>query len=496
MPTDFATLLPRLDRTIRDGHGAQAVAELEKIGEGKVPRPHAAQVAHLAWRAGIPQLGLRLLNPIVRPREKAPVIASQLEQAEYAACLLKAGAWDEATALLKGLAPGEIPRVWLYRAFAAVARWDYRASIPLLESYLAERKLAKYQRLVGEVNLAAAFVHERAFRKATPLLRHLLYQSSVQRSHLVLGRVLELSAENFLEQKKWDQAEEFLKRAESVLEGSQGIDLFFVKKFRAVIRFRRGEKGALEAVRAESRERRHWETLRDLDRVQAVFGKSSELLNHLFYGTPFATFRDHLVSEASDWKPAEKYRWRMGGDGRGPVVLVGEGKRDGGKSGLKEGHAVHRLLLVLASDFYRPFRTATLCALLYPDEHFHPEHSPTKLRQVLMRLREWLDAEKLPIEVSEESGNYRLTASEPVTLELSLKVNQAVKERPTLVIEQLRDKFPEGFGASEAADALGLSARAMQRLLEKALASQLIDRLGKGKKTRYHFREKLPATGS
>jgi len=496
MPPAYDTLLPRLDRWIRDGHGAKAQPDLEKMAASKVPRAYAARVGQLAWRAGLAPLGLRVLNPIVRPREKAPVIASHEEQAEYAACLLKVGAWDEAASLLKSLSPVNTPQVWLYLAFAAVARWDYAESIPFLEKYLLDKRITPYQRMVGEVNLAAAFVHERVFLKATPLLRQLLYRSSVQRSQLVLGRVLELSAENFIEQKKYARAEPFLKRAQTVLADSKGIDLFFVRKFRAIIAFLEGDPSELKAFRKESLERRHWETVRDLDRVEALHERDSKLLTHLYFGTPFAAFRESLLRQAGEWKPAEKYRWRLGGKDSATVVQVAEGKRADAQVSLKPGQAVHRLLMILASDFYRPFRTATLCNQLYPGEHFHPEHSATKLRQVFLRLRDWIREEKLGLVIDEENGNYRLVASQPVVLELSRNEQLGTKERPSLVLEQIRERFPQGFGAKEAADALGLSARALQRILEKALSGELIQRVGKGKKTRYQFRGRLPATGS
>ena len=303
MKPPFAEITARLDRLLREGKGGMARRELETLYEIKVPRQFAASLGSLSWRASLPAFGIRVLNPIVRPKEKAPVVATEEEKAEYAACLIRLGAVEEASQLLSQLNAAALPRVFLYRAFIAVSRWDYAASIPLLIEYLAAKGLTKYQRMVAQVNLAAAYVSERDHQKATYLLRPLLYESSVKRSQLALGRVLELSAENFINQKKWDNAEAFLVKAESVLADSDGIDLFFVKKFRAVARVQRAKGNPqsldeLRLVRTEAIRRAHWETARDLDRIEAVVKRDPALFAHVYFGTPFESFRQKMEEDA------------------------------------------------------------------------------------------------------------------------------------------------------------------------------------------------------
>ena len=51
------------------------------------------------------------------------------------------------------------------------------------------------------------------------------------------------------------------------------------------------------------------------------------------------------------------------------------------------GQNEHRLLSVLASDFYRPFRIATLHGILYPGESFHPDQSAASREGVGRPLR-------------------------------------------------------------------------------------------------------------
>ena len=69
---------------------------------------------------------------------------------------------------------------------------------------------------------------------------------------------------------------------------------------------------------------------------------------------------------------------------------------------------MHRLLGALASDFYRPFRLASLHALLYPDQYFNPVSSPARFHQATRQLRAWLKASGLSLRLEETDGLYRL----------------------------------------------------------------------------------------
>ena len=287
--------LREIDALIRQGHGAAVRARLAAVLVRRPPRDAAPRLAQLAWRAGLPEVGLRVLNPLVRPTDRKPTEATPLETAEYAACLIKAGAVDEGAALLSPLDAEALPRVWLYRAFACVARWDYADSIPLLEAYLNCRGLSSYDRLVGRVNLAAALVLERRHRAAEYLLRQLLHEASVRRLKLALGRVLELSAENFLLRRQWNRAESFLERARQALAGTEGVDLFIAEKTSAILDFLRkpGAKtlAGLRSARGKATVRRHWESVRDCDRAEALGGRDQKLLLRVCFGTPHDRFR-------------------------------------------------------------------------------------------------------------------------------------------------------------------------------------------------------------
>jgi len=481
--------LEALDLAIRAGHGAEAIARLSGLTSGKPPRAHAAELARAAWRVGLADVGLRLLSPLVRPAQRRPVTATAVERAEYSACLVKAGAIADGERILAGLDAEALPRVHLYRAFARVARWDYAGSIPFLQQYLGAKGLPSYDRLVGRVNLAAAYVLERRHLAAEHLLRELLHTSSVQRLQLALGRVLELSAENFLFQRRWDRAKAFVDRAHRTLEGTEGIDLFITEKTAAVTDFlsKPGPRAleSLRSVRKRAEERHHWESVRDCDRALAIGTRDEALLSRVYFGTPYDSFRRWLLLDCPRYQPPRVYDWRCGRKG-GPVLDMALGKVDARRAGLQPGELLHRLISTLASDFYRPFSTAALHSALYPDEIYNPESSPVRVRQAMKRLRQWLQSKRFPLQIDEEEGRYRLAGDGPCTVRLTPQTQPA--DRRTLLLLRLRDTWPDSvFSAAEAGRLLGASARTALRLIDAAVAEGRIERVREWRSTRYRF---------
>jgi hypothetical protein len=485
MAKDWKALASKIDRGIRRGEGRQARESLLKATEKIPPREWLADFANLAWRASDPALGIRLLNPIVRPAERKPKEASEKERAEYGICLVKIGAVREGEALLAALS---LPEALLYRAFALVARWDYRGSIPLLEKYLASPRLSKYQSFVGQVNLAAALVEEGVQPQATYLLRELTHDLHLHGHALLLGRVLLLSAENFMHRRDWKQAASFLERAERLLQQSESLDHFLIRKFRVINEFLKkpgpGTLSCLRELRLEAADWKHWETIRDCDRTEALATADTALLHHLYFGTPHAAFRERLVRlSAKKLSLPNRYAWKLG-RGKGPCLSLASGRAGGTE--LKVGQALHRLCAALASDFYRPLRTTELHALVFPDEFFHPIHSPQKMRRLLTRLRQFFSESGLPLEVGESDGSYRLTAKGPCTIEVAAPGKPV--ERGNALVERLRERYGETvFSAGDAASLWGVSSRTARRHLDDAQNEGAIEALGRGKARRYRL---------
>jgi len=430
----------------------------------------------------------------VRPKTGAPSIAKPEELVEYAACLTKLGAAEEALVLLSKVEG--IPRALLYQALALAARWRYAENIPLLKAYLATPGLSAYQRHVGEINLAAALVFEGKHREVTPLLRCLLYNTSLSHHTLLLGNCLELSAENLILQGKIDAAKTCLEEATRKLGKTDSIYEFLARKWGAVVLSFHHPKSAeshqaLQAVRKEAQERLHWESLRELDRFDYRATKDPALFHRVYAGTPYENFRRKLEQDADGTiKIASSYLWQLG-EGEEPPVVVDLVAGTASKgTPLKLGSLPHRLILTLSSDFYRPFRIGELFSRLFPGEFYNPVSSVRRVHQALAMLREWLEQAHLPLLVEETRGEYRISTTRPCSIRVPVGDNgsKALPGRVNLSIARMREVWPsETFSSEEAASALKISARSVRRLLSEAVEEGELKRVGKRRGVRYHF---------
>lgn len=485
--------LTRLDRLIRAGKGGVARREIEGLAERRVPRDKLADVARLCWRVHAPQIGIRLLHAVVRPPPKRPTEATEAERAEYAHCLARAGADHEAWAILEGLDPERLPRVLFYRMTVLVGRWDYASAVPLLRRYLSLVSPRGYLHLVGRVNLAAALIYERRYREVRALLSDLLHETTLRRLQLLRGNVLELSALSLMGQRRWDRAEELLGEAERALSESEALDELVVRKWRAILAVRRAPKDpraaeALARVRAEAVERRHWETVRECDRYRAIATGDRARLTRLYYGTPFAEYRERLIADfGKAFEPRESYVWKLG-PGSTSVLDLLSGDADGGGRGLKPGSAPYRLLHVMVSDFYRPFRLVELYARTFPGEYYNPETSPWRVHQAVKELRARLSRLRLPLEVVVTGGDLRLESRKGCGIRVPRPCADEAPSRERFMLARLRGEVPgQDFSLTDASQVLGISSRSTLRVLSQGMRQGTVVRIGSRAFTRYRF---------
>ncbi len=468
--------------------------ELNHLSEKPIPRREIAQLAGLARRAGLTHIGIRLLNPIVRPTPKRPMVATGVEKAEYAECLTRIGASDEALQILRSLTENDAPQTHLFTASAYISQWDYRNAIPLLAKYIRSPHVDSYWRLVGKINLAAALAYERTFTKSIVLLREILYETSLRQLDLLYGNALEVAAQTYVAQKNWKEASRLLKRARVKLAQTNTRDQFFVQKWETITEFWKTKAAPssvrqLKTLRQRALSLHHWETVRQCDAHMAVALGKQDLFLQLYFGTPFPSFREHLIA---DFPTAvilpERYEWNIGKSARDNVIfdLMG-GARIGKKAGLKVGQLIHRLLTLLCRDFYRPVRVPTLHQALYPDEHFNPVTSPARVHEAVRRLRLWFQQTRLPFHIEEEDGQYRFTGKEGTAL--IVRAPEKIEGKADLLwIESLRGERPmESFSIQEAANTLNRSVRTTLRLLDEAIKRGELFRSGHSRATRYHF---------
>lgn len=488
--------LAKISESIKAGEGSSARSTLDGLLKGKLPRKELADIARLCWRSNMPHQAIRILHPIVRPPERKFVEATDAEKAEYAVALVKAGAIDEGLYLLKEVDKAKYPQALLYEAFGLIARWDYAGSIPILQRYDAVPSLDAYQRLVGEVNLAAAYVFTGDLKSADQLLDKALGFATGPNEKLARARLLQLRAEALILKKEYASAKKVLNDADACLADRGAIDHFFIRKYQAVIQFFEQpsprDSSALDGLREEAKRLRHWETLRDLEKIASIKLDDRKQFAKVLLGTPHPAFRDALLKQ----KPAgldlpEFFEWRpephLSSDG--PVLDLSTGTWKGKElEEFKAGMGNHRLLCSFCSDLFRPFRVAALFGAMFPGEKYIPGHSSMRLRKAVSRLRQWLKAQGIPLEISDDHDEYRLYSTAPIAIRFKSDFKPTYRVNELLVKLQKLVPLGKSFTSNEAAELLAISQRMAQRLLTHSLYSQNLTKSGKGKRTFYCFK--------
>lgn len=483
-----------LDILIREGRSVEARSRFQSIALKEIPRTDRVAYSELARRLNLAVLSLKALDPYVRPTGKHAVSATPLEKMEYAAALNRVGAIDEAISIFKTIEASEHWAVLFLQAGALFAKWDYKTAIPLLERYVNGGELPEYQRLVGEVNLAAALIYERDPRAATQLESILSKVCTKNHRHLH-GYVLQLQAENAVWDHRWIDARKIITQAQKILTASHTLEALFVRKWKFIVDLYCNEPKSLENLsflKKEASRLRHWETLRSIDYHVAVALKEEALFTHLLFGTPFPSLTDRLKLDYGGVVPsAPHYNWELTTSGKSTHTFSIEKFLEGEKAP-KEGKALHRLIETLTSDFYRPFRPAEIHSRVFPGEYFNPQTSVHRVAQMVNRLRLYWGSIESPMQVAESGGEYRLSC----TAKCKVKLLNPVKEilhTTDLQIDRLKQQVgSEIFGVDETRKLLQIPNWTAKRLLQHAVTENRLLRFGKGRYTTYQFSDSLP----
>ncbi len=482
-----------IDHYIRRGELVSARKSLRDLCSQKVSREVLWRVAALCRRAGLVPLAVKLLHPFVSPNRKSAQTSSENEIIQYAASLIHLGATEEGLALIKPLDFKTVPEILKINAFALMAQWNYKDAIPLLRSYIDSKGTDAYQKLVAEVNLSAALIVICEYCHAEALLKHLLENTRKNKYTLLQANVLELLAQSAISQSNWTKAESFLSRASSILKDSGILDEFFIKKWKVFSQvFRTGANAAsihaLKLLKIDATQRKHWESCRDCDRALAIATRNEQLFMHLHFGTPFEGFRKALV-EAFPNPPqiASSYLWSPGGSNNvGAVLDLANCKLNNAHKDLDVGSPQHRLLQILISDFYRPFRIASIHQKLYPGEYYNPQSSPMRVYQVVLRLRKLLKVQRIPIQIEEIFGDYRISPESTCAIEINF--SSQIGDRLSWAMQRLQDRwYRREFSVCEASQEIQTSRATALRFLNEVVKKGNCMRLGTGAATKYRF---------
>jgi tetratricopeptide (TPR) repeat protein len=490
-------MIQKLEALVRAGKFKEASQGLKKVKLSKVNRDDALAYAGIATRIGELNLALKILNPIVRG-ENLLQPASQNEKVQYGNLLRRLGALPEAVEILKEIDSELHADASLYLAFCYSTQWEYNEAIPHLRAYLKNAQSHRtehspYKIFVAKVNLLAALIHEESIDESRSLIAELLQELNQTSTSLLLGNVHELTAQLEIQCENWDAADQHLAQAASLLENAKNsADALYIEKWQAITESLRSGAPTSTLIKVQERalELHHWETVRDCEFYIAKLTDNHRALIHLFCGTPFKSYKSRVLREfKGGLKLPNDYLW-CGNfvesiEQKAPDVFnLITAQVENGSSSLPPGQALHRLMVILSQDFYRPTPLVSLYSKLFPGEYFNPETSPNRTHQILKRLRKWLSVHHLSFEIQEIDGAFRLnlesgsairTPSQP--LPFNSKKLELVRLQTLITANE--------FTAREAAETLQTSRSEIQRLLNWAIEDRIITVHGSTKTLRY-----------
>lgn len=442
---DIRDQLNRCENAVRAGQLSSAASILSAIPAKEIPRDLFVRAANLCRRTGKVTLGLRILTPVIHPKTASIKPASDLEIAEYAVLLQRAGGVLEALQLLESLgksAPVEVP---LYRAYCHFSRWNYAPAIPELDAYLAS-DLPDYARIVGEVNLASALIAARDDKRAFTILESLL--SRTENAHRLRGNCLEMKAQLEIRAGRLDSASRHLDQALQIL--TSGWDRLFAHKWQSFITAKQtGNIEPLMKVKQQAAELQHFETQRDVDLLLLLVQFNEAKFNHLYFGSPLEGYRAKLVDSFGRIPSCSHYV--HGSTNVEPMDFTKAGK-------------LNHLLRILSRDLYRPVTLGALFGELFPTEYFDIFHSPDRIHQLIRRSRRHLDDLNADASITSNKGSFKLELGPKAAVVLNL--NESPSDSNETWWQHLQTKFTPGttFTAKEARAHLNLSEGQFRRL--------------------------------
>lgn len=150
---------------------------------------------------------------------------------------------------------------------------------------------------------------------------------------------------------------------------------------------------------------------------------------------------------------------------------------------LKEIRCYKKLFVTLSSDQYKSLNLYEIHNYVHPNDFFFPATSPTKVRNLIFRLRKWFKKHHIPIEVICNNDSYFLSANAPVKIIIHHKDPGVDKFKENKIIELIdvaKKTFENRqFCRSDLEKIWKYSPRQCQYFIKKAIDMNLLTVSGK-----------------
>ena len=444
-------IISEIDSLINDFKMEGAKKRLDKIDHSTLPEKDRAPFASLARRSGNYKLALKILQPNIygvgTPKYDDLI--------EYASSVRRLGLINQALILLER-AP-DLPKTHLNRAFCYIHYWDYEKAQVELIAFLKSPELSKKQQLVGKVNLLTCLVENKEYVRALNFLDDFEAECAEESPHLLLN-CEETRGQILFKMGKYEEALKVLEAVKVQTHEEQGQASLFIEKWLILTKIALGILLPIspEVLEFKKQVRREgfWEVMRDFNWQQARLTNNTTLMRHVFFGTPYNCFREHILNDANPLVFEESFNWMDSRSSEETTEIFNFFEVS--KIPMAYGKSVHRLLMLLASDFYQPWSVVRIFNHLFPEELFDPTTSLKKVYRLIEQLQKIINKENIKLSLESTSNGYRLRPK-PGCVFLINK-NMIFKDRESLLAEALRFYgVTENFKVADAKKVIPLS---------------------------------------
>jgi tetratricopeptide (TPR) repeat protein len=488
--TKYEELIARCDLLIKDGKISEVIDILSQVNLAGVPRILRQSLAKTCRRVDLVSHGLRLLQPIIRNEKLQIEPATPGEISEYSVLLSRNGSRQEAISLLEKVKADVTPEASLYLAYCHISNWDYGKATGLLELFL-KSAADDYSKLIARVNLIAAYLAVSQMDSAEELLATTIPLAESAGAARLVGNCYELRARLFLHRGNFSESRADLDRSLKIFTGSQSYDRLFIDKWQAVMAaLEQNSVDPLVEFRKQAVANKEWESVREVDLYIVKIQFEQRLLDYVLFGTPMESFRQRILTETNR-RPSDHFVFGQSGH---RCLDLKTGSMDQGD--FNSGKKMHRVITALVRDFYAPRNIGTLFAEICPDEYFDVNSSSRRVKQLLLRTRQWFKENKIPATIEQNDGSYRLAVEGPFGFIIPLE--SGLIDSNSMQWKQLESKFPIGirFSAKQACEALNWPRSSFLLIIDWALKTGRVGKYGQGKATFYQVMSESPSVSS
>lgn len=478
----YHELINECDLLIKAGKISHVANLISELTISQIPRRARPGLAKCCRRIGMIGSGLRILHPAIRGTKILTEPASATEICEYAALLSRNGSVHEALELLKNVDSTLAPEAFLYQGQCHILTWEYAEAIDCFKSFLHSTS-DDYSKLIARVNLISGYIVLSKLNEAVAILVETIELAKQSKATRLLANCYELWGQVYFWQNDFSSARGMLNLASEIFSSAQSFDQLLILKTQSIMQsIEENSVKPLTDFRSLAVERKNWESVREADLFILKISADQRNLDHLIFGTPKMAYR-RRIEMLVGVLPNQSY---VLGSEQGPQLDIQTGIVVDANS-LPVGKKVHQVLSTLIKDFYAPINIGTLFYELYPDEYFDIDSSPFRVRQAILRTRQWLDKNKIPASIQQSEGAYKFL----ITGEFGIKIQlNPPTVNPTMVRWlQLKEKLSPGISVTseQICEHMGWSRTTFRRLADWACENNELKRFGIGKATTYQM---------